>query len=188
MKATIVLIADTEGENFGRRIMLEAHRAGDLGFEMARLPQHVSLKQPFVIPGLEEMEQFFDEFAKEQKPVQIQLEQLHLYPNSVLGGKPSGCMSIEVKASAELKQMQQNLFQKLQDRFGNCPAEHDDDYMFHMTVAIGGAPFSHYQKAYEALAEKVFSQTFVFDKLGLLYYDDDNIHPGTYFCYKVMQL
>lgn len=47
MKATLVLIADNKAENFGRRLMLDAHRAGDLGFEMARLPQHVSLKQPF---------------------------------------------------------------------------------------------------------------------------------------------
>ena len=47
MKATIVLIADCNAENFGRKMMLKAHRAGSLGFEMARLPQHVSLKQPF---------------------------------------------------------------------------------------------------------------------------------------------
>ena len=60
MKATIVLVADSEGENYGRRIMLEAHRAGGVGFEMARLPQHVSLKQPFSIPNLSEMEAFFD--------------------------------------------------------------------------------------------------------------------------------
>ncbi len=67
MKATIVYIADNEAENFGRKCMLDAHRAGNLGFEMARLPQHVSLKQPFSIPGLSEMEVFFDALAKEVK-------------------------------------------------------------------------------------------------------------------------
>ena len=51
MKATIVLIADNDAENYGRKLMLEAHRYGKIGFEMARLPQHVSLKQPFVIPS-----------------------------------------------------------------------------------------------------------------------------------------
>ena len=56
MKATIVLIADDEIENYGRKILLEAHRIGKVGFEMTRLPFHVSLKQPFVVPSLEEME------------------------------------------------------------------------------------------------------------------------------------
>lgn len=65
MKATIVLIADNDAENYGRRLMLEAHRYGKMGFEMARLPQHVSLKQPFAIPSLENMEVFFDGFVKE---------------------------------------------------------------------------------------------------------------------------
>jgi len=64
MKATIVLIANNDAENYGRKLMLEAHKIGDMGFEMARLPQHVSLKQPFSIPSLDEMEVFFDEFAK----------------------------------------------------------------------------------------------------------------------------
>lgn len=63
MKATIVLIADNEAENFGRRLMLEAHKCGKLGFEMARLPQHVSLKQPFSINNLDEMEAFFDKYV-----------------------------------------------------------------------------------------------------------------------------
>ena len=51
MKATFVLLADVEAENFGRKCMLEAHRAGAFGFEMARLPHHISLKQPFKIPN-----------------------------------------------------------------------------------------------------------------------------------------
>ena len=68
MKATIVLIADNNAENFGRKMMLEAHKHGRMGFEMARLPQHVSLKQPFTIPSLEEMVEFFDEYAKSLSP------------------------------------------------------------------------------------------------------------------------
>ena len=130
MKATIVLIADAAAENYGRKIMLEANRAGGVGFEMARLPQHVSLKQPFFIKSLEEME----------------------------------------------------------ERFGPCPAEHDNDYVFHMTVSIGGAPYEDYKRVYEELAKRAYREELVFDKLGLLYYDDDFIRPGTYFCYKVAKL
>ena len=38
------------------------------------------------------------------------------------------------------------------------------------------------------LVKSDFNRTFRFSKLGLLYYDDDNITPGTYFCYKVCDI
>lgn len=41
MKSTIVLIADNDAGNYGKKLMLEAHRHGNMGFEMARLPQHI---------------------------------------------------------------------------------------------------------------------------------------------------
>lgn len=188
MKATIVLLASVEAENYGRKLMLEAHRLGNVGFEMARLPQHVSLKQPFLISSLEEMENFFDNFAKSISKQKIQMEELELCPNNAIGGIPSGCISIRVKQSEELKALQRNLFEQLEVKFGPCPAEHDHDYVFHMTVAIGGASFEAYKEAYDVLLKNEYKEEFVFDRLGLLYYDDDMITAGTYFCYKQIEL
>ena len=188
MKATIVLIANNEAENFGRRMMLEANKHGGMGFEMARLPQHVSLKQPFSIPNLEEMEEFFDNFVKELKPFEIEFVDMDLFPNNVLGGVPSGCMSLRVKETPELLGVQRKLNEGLHEKFGPCPADHDDDYIFHMTFTIGGASFESYQRAYNELVRQDYKKSFMFDKLGLLYYDDDNIVPGTYFCYKVCDI
>lgn len=194
MKATIVLIADNEGENYGRKMMLKAHQAGGMGFEMARLPQHVSLKQPFKIPSLEKMETFFDRFTQKINPIKIEFEELEINPNNALGGVPSGVMSLRVKETEELKNAQKELFRELENTFGPCPADHDDDYVFHMTVAIGGAAFENYEKALvclksdEQLMCELRDASFVFSKIGLLYYDDDNICPGTYFCYKVAEL
>jgi len=188
MKGTIVLLAGNEAENYGRKIMYEAHKAGNVGFEMARLPQHVSLKQPFSIPSLEQFEEFFDTFARNVHPLKIQFEELNAFPSNILGGVPSGCMSISAKKSNELASLQKELFQKLDERFGPCPAEHDDDYIFHMTVAIGGADYSNYKKAHQDLCRIDFHRELIFDKLGLLYYDNDDILPGTYFCYKVAEL
>lgn len=194
MKAAIVLIASNEGENFGRKMMLRAHRAGGMGFEMARLPQHVSLKQTFNIPSLERVEDFFDEFVKKIKPIKIEFEQIDVFPNTSLGGVPSGVMSLRVKETLELKKAQKMLFDELNKEFGPCPAEHDDDYIFHMTVAIGGASFENYQKAWECLTsdeeiiKELKEQSYVYDKLGLFYYDDDNIVPGTYFSYKISDI
>ena len=109
MKATIVLIANNEAENFGRRLMLEAHKYGGMGFEMARLPQHVSLKQTFFIQNLEKMEEFFDSFAKELKPFEIEFVDMDLFPNNVLGGVPSGVMSLRVKDTPQLLEAQRKL-------------------------------------------------------------------------------
>ena len=84
--------------------------------------------------------------------------------------------------------MQKDLFEILEEKLGPCPAEHDSDYVFHMTIAIGGADYESYEKAYTILKEQDFQKEFHFDRLGLLYYDDDNIKPGTYFCYKMAKL
>ena len=188
MKATIVLIADNEAENYGRKLMLKAHRAGGMGFEMARLPQHVSLKQPFSIPDLDEMEKFFDSYAKELKPVNVEFVGIEMFPSRVLGGQESGVMMLQAKSSPELLDAQKKLNEGLVKLFGPCPAEHDDDYMFHMTFAIGGAGFESYRKAYDELIKDDYNKAFCYSKLGLLYYDDDNIVPGSYFCYKVVDL
>ena len=188
MKATIVLIADNEAENYGRKLMLKAHRAGGMGFEMARLPQHVSLKQPFAIESLEEAEAFFDDFAKELKPFDIEFDGIEMFPSNVLGGKKSGVMMMRAKSSPELIDAQRRLNEGLISHFGPCPAEHDDDYMFHMTFAIGGADFDSYQNAYNELIKDDYNRSFRYSRLGLLYYDDDNIVPGSYFCYKILDL
>lgn len=188
MKATIVLIANNEAENFGRKMMLEANKHGGMGFEMARLPQHVSLKQPFSIPNLEEMETFFESFVKELTPFEIEFVDMDLFPSNVLGGVPSGCMSLRVKETPELSEAQRKLNEGLYKKFGPCPADHDDDYIFHMTFAIGGSDFESYQRAYDELIKQDYKKSFMFNKLGLLYYDDDNITPGTYFCYKVCDI
>ena len=188
MKATIVLIADNDAENFGRKLMLEANRHGKMGFEMARLPQHVSLKQPFAIPDLENMEAFFDRFAKELSPFDIEFVDMDVFPSNVLGGADSGCMSLRAKETPQLVDAQKRLNEELYKMFGPCPADHDNDYVFHMTFAIGGADYESYQRAYDELKKSDYHQTFRFNKLGLLYYDDDNITPGTYFCYKICDI
>lgn len=188
MKATVVLIADDAAENFGRKLMLDAHRYGKMGFEMARLPQHISLKQPFVIPDLDRMEVLFDEYVKRICPFDIEFTGIDLFPSNVLGGVDSGCLTLRVKTTRQLVDAQRELNDLLYREFGPCPAEHDNDYIFHMTFAIGGADFESYRHAYNELIGSDFRQSFKFRKLGLLYYDDDNIIPGTYFCYKVCKV
>lgn len=187
MKATIALIADTNAENYGRKLMLEANLMGNIGFEMARLPQHLSLKQPFKIPDLKTVESIFDEYAKTANAITVPMLKLDCFPSKVFGYE-SGCMSIRAESSYQLRKMQANLFETLETKLGPCPAEHDSDYVFHMTIAIGGAPYKNYEKAYQVMKNYDYKHNLHFDRLGLFYYDDDNIRPGTYFCYKTANL
>ncbi|SCN26293.1 hypothetical protein N3C_2766 [Clostridium sp. N3C] len=76
MKATIVLIANNETSNLASKLLLEANKIGKLGFEMTRLPFHLSLKQPFIINNLDEFESFFDAYSKILKPVTIHFKEL----------------------------------------------------------------------------------------------------------------
>ena len=160
MKATIVLLASIETENFGRKCMLKANKAAGLGFEMARLLHHISLKQPFKITDLNEVENIFDELANEFKAVFVPFVQLDCFPSNIFGYE-SGVLSIRAEKTPELEAMQKRLF---------------------------GAKFENYINAHQLLKEKDYQKVFYFDRLGLLYYDDDNYKPGTYFCYKVAKL
>ena len=85
MKATIVLIANNQTANMASKLLLEANRIGELGLEMARLPFHVSLKQPFIINNLNEVEEFFDKYSKILKSVNVHFEELVAWENSVFG-------------------------------------------------------------------------------------------------------
>lgn len=97
-------------------------------------------------------------------------------------------MSLRAKKTPELSEVQKKLNEGLYKKFAPCPADHDNDYIFHMTFAIGGASFESYQKAYNKLKKQDYKKSFLFSKLGLLYYDNDNITPGRYFCYKVCDI
>lgn len=187
MKATIVLLAYIEAENFGRKCILEANRIGDVGFEMARLPQHISLKQPFQIPNLDTVESIFDDFVQGLNVISIQLLELDCFSSNVFGYETGG-LSIRAERTPQLVKMQKDLFDVLEAKLGPCPAEHDLDYVFHMTIAIGGASYENYKKAYQVLKKYDYHKDYYFDKLGLLYYDNDTIKPGTYFCFKITQL
>lgn len=188
MKATIVLVGNTDTQNYGGKTLLEAHKLAKTGFEMARLPFHVSLKQTFIIRNLKEFEDFFDMFARTVKPMEIPFEEMVLSPNSSIGGIPSGCLALRAARTEELDVLQNRFFHELTEKFGPCPAEHDDDYIFHMTLAVGNAPYENYIQAYQKLKTKPIPKQLVFDKIALFYYDDDSIAAGTYFCYKSCDL
>jgi 2'-5' RNA ligase len=188
MKATFVLLANNETSNMASKMLLDANQIGQLGFEMTRLPFHVSLKQPFVIQDLTMIEKFFDEFASKLKPANVHFDEVVTWENAVFG-YDSGVIALHVEKTQELSNIHKELNNQLEKRFGLCPAAFDGDpYQFHMTIAIGGAPFKQYKATGEILKERDIDSSTVFSELALFYYDKDDIQPGTYFCYKRVRL
>jgi 2'-5' RNA ligase len=188
MKATIVLIANNQTANLASKLLLEANRIGELGFDMTRLPFHVSLKQPFSINNLEEFEIFFDKYSKRLKPVNVHFEELVTWESKIFG-YDSGVMVLKAEKTEELVNLHQDLNYQLEEKFGSCKADFDgDEYQFHMTIAIGGNTFSVYEKVLEEFRKRELDFNTNFNELALFYYDDDDIKPGTYYCYKRVSL
>ena len=188
MKATIVLIANNQTSNMAGKLLLDANKIVDLGYEMTRLPFHVSLKQPFIINDLDEFEEFFDDYSKTVKAVNVHFEKLITWENSVFG-YDSGVMVLRAEKTEELANMHQELNHQLEEKFGTCQAAFDGaEYQFHMTIAIGGKSYSNYEKIYEELRKRDLNFNSIFNELALFYYDSDEIKPGTYYCYKRVNL
>jgi len=181
MKATFVLLANNDLENYAKKLVLKAQNIGKLGFEACRLPFHLSLKQPFDILNIDSIEKYFDSFAKTINPVTIHFTELDLYKANIMGND-SGVLSIKAEKTQQLGELQKRLFTELNEKFGECKAEHDDDYVFHMTISYGLASSEQYDKVFNELKAGHYDFESVFSQLGLFYYED--FKPGAYFCYK----
>lgn len=183
MKATFALLADCDIQNQAAKLMLKAHQVAGTGFEMTRLPFHISLKQPFQIDNLDKLEDYFDTFVQTIPSIHVAFNKVSICPSNVFG-YDSGVLALQVAESIELCQIQEKFNDSLYERFGPCPSEHDDDYIFHMTLAIGGGSYDSYEKAKECLDGYELRIKGMFSELALFYYLEDEIRPGTYFCYK----
>jgi 2'-5' RNA ligase len=181
MKAAFVLLANNELENYAKKLALKAHNTGKLGFEACRLPFHVSLKQPFDIPDVDSIEEYFDSFVKTIKPVTVRFTELDLYKANIMGND-SGVLSIRAERTRQLDDLQKRFFAELNDRFGECKAEHDDDYVFLLTICYGLATAVQYEKVFNELKNDNYNFESVFSQLGLIYIEE--LKHGAYFCYK----
>jgi 2'-5' RNA ligase len=84
-KAAIVLLVDPTVHNFMRRLSLRLYNEFGLGFRAARLPPHITLKQPFHTSRLPPLERYFDGLAAELEPIPITLERLEFKTGEVMG-------------------------------------------------------------------------------------------------------
>ena len=149
MKATFALLADREVHNFVRKLNWDIHHKYGIGLDIARLPPHISLKQPFDVSDLDALEGYMGELAGSTPPFEVHLTQLQLIRTEIEHVE-TGILWLDVQETASLRELHLKLNRELAARFENTQAAFDGaEYHFHMSIAIGGQPWEVYQRAFE---------------------------------------
>lgn len=188
MKVVFALLANDIAENLACKIMLDAHRKGGLGLLSGRVPHHISLKQPFSITSIEDIEHYFEEFAATLKPITVRLTTLESWSTRIFGER-TGAIVFKAEKSKELMDLHTRLNKELENRFGASPARFDgDEYSFHMTISMSDKTSEECQAVFNKLSPKELNMDVEFNKIGLIYIDGDEITPDNYFCYKRLLL
>jgi 2'-5' RNA ligase len=148
MKAAFALLVDHTVHNFMRKLAVDIHTRYHVGFQASVLPAHISLKQPFQISSLADVEAYFDELAEGMEPFEITLTHLELQVVSLDDGE-QGVLWLAVQEDPTLRSLHQRINRELVDRFENTQAPFDGpEYWFHATIAVGGQPVDVYRQIY----------------------------------------
>jgi len=180
MKATFALLTDNCVYNYMRRVAYAINDEFQVGFYGAQLPAHISLKQPFIIDDIYQVEEYFDYLALSIKPVEINIAGLNCWVSDLMGS-----ISLKVQETVQLRSLHNRINSELAGRFTNTAAFHDGEgYRFHATIALGGsAPKEVYQEFYDRIDKNV-SFSFTANELAMFYYDDDSYRLGSFITYK----
>jgi 2'-5' RNA ligase len=188
---TRVAIALMMTDDLCNRLASLTMRCRDYGFglRVLRLPAHVSLKQPFIVPDLERFTTYFDELAARIEPQLLNFDGFAFW-----GTADQGVVSARVVASPRLHQLHAQLNAELEAAFGGTQAEHDGDgYEFHLTVAIGSSRADKLAQLQADIATWTFDDHTVSSKLAMFIYEEST-HPDLlygvreYGTYRVLPL
>lgn len=188
MKATFALLASREAYNWVRKLAWEIHQTYRTGTLDVRLPPHISLKQPFAITDIAQIEAYMQELAATIPPFTVHLTELQLEVG-IFNGMKFGILWLAVRETEALRQLHDRLNQELAQRFGNTQANYDGrDYQFHMTVMMGGQPIEVYRKIYDEIAERTINLEYSVQDLAMFVYDEPMGPQGEYLTYKILPI
>jgi 2'-5' RNA ligase len=119
MKAAFAILANLEAYNFVRRLAWNIHFHYRTGTIDARLPPHVSLKQPFAFADLDAPEEYMDELAPAIEPFEVELTKLELR-SITHQGRDHGLLWIAVQENSTLRALHNRLNLELSQRFGDA--------------------------------------------------------------------
>lgn len=188
MRTAMALLVNDELTN---RLASYTRRCRDYGFgwNVLRLPAHVSLKQPFIVHDFERFELYFEEFASHTEPQQLKLDGFEFW-----GDEEYGVVVVRVPASPRLRQLHSQLNSELEQEFGGTQADFDgDSYEFHLTVAIGPFHADALPQLENEIATWQLDEVTVSSRLAMFVYEEstrpDPIYGvREYGTYKVLPL
>jgi 2'-5' RNA ligase len=188
MKATFALLANTEVYNVVRKLAWDIHQKYRTGTLHCRLPPHISLKQPFAIADLAQLEAYMAELAETISPFMAKLTHLQLEIGH-FQAMEFGILWLDVEETDYLRQLHDRVNRELAQRFGNTQAAFDGaDYHFHMTVMMGGQPVEVYRRLYQEIAEHRINLQFSVRELAMFVYDEPLGPQGEYLTYKILPI
>lgn len=185
MKVSFALLTTNEIHNYSRKVAFDINKKYRTGFYAAQLPPHISLKQPFEISDINEVEKYMEEFAESIEPFEISIPRLNYWVSEEVGS-----IYLEVEESQILRDLHNRLNKELKVRFGNTSAMFDgDEYRFHLTIALGGkCPKEVYEEFYREVVEKEVNFKYTAKEIVMFYFDNDNYELGTSMTYKRLLL
>lgn len=185
-KGTLVLMADLEGENFCRKIMLSGAMNGGLGVAAAGLPRHISLGMPYDIKDYEAYLAFAEEYAARLHPVEITLNGIKANPL----GPTTGNYCFTFDTDIDLEALRANTRSLLRSKLGlDVPEKDGVTGSRNITLGFGKAPFAAYQAFVASVDPAVFKGVkLTFDELGVFYYDEATIAADNFCVVKRIKL
>jgi 2'-5' RNA ligase len=135
LKAAIVLLPETSLQNRACEYVLRSHQTWRERLRWLTLPPHVSLKQPFALESLADVERYFDGLAARTPRFRVPLGPVELQPPPP--GAPEYILWVSVAETKTLRALHDQLNQELKAVVADPSAPFDGaDYRFHMTLAF----------------------------------------------------
>lgn len=185
-KGTLVLMANLEGENFCRKIMLDGAMKGGLGVAAAGLPRHISLGMPYEVKDYDAYMAFAEEYAAQLHPVEITLSGIKAGPLGTATG--NYCFTFDTEADVEaLRAQTRELLRSKLDL--EVPEKDGVTGSRNITLGFGKAPFDSYKAFVEGVDSAVYQGVkLTFDELGVFYYDEPHIAADNFCVVKRIKL
>lgn len=188
MKATFVLLADSDVHNFIRKLTWEIHQKYRTGTRHAALPPHISLKQPFHIPNIPAVEEYMEELTASIQPFDVTLTELQSVP-MLFNGTEYGILWAVIEETKTLRGLHTRLNKELSQRFGDTSAEFDGDtYRFHMSVMMCGHLMEICREYQDFIQYSKLNMSYIARELAMFVYDEPIGPHSDQLCYKILPL
>ena len=186
MKATIFLPVDYHIHNLMRALAVEIQQKYQTGLQAASFPPHITLKLPFRLPNLADLEPYFDHLAASTNPLEITLTRLELQATAV-GSAEKGVLWLAVQVSQDLRNLHLRINRELAERFEDTQADHDGpDFKFHATLAVGGQTMEVYRRIYAEYKDVSVNLGYTATQIALACSDCDA--TAGFITYKILPL